>query len=137
MNLKLSMNFHLYVIDFLFLRSFLKGTLNVIYFSEFSPKQSKLPYYLKLFASSLVMVVICRTIMKYDLDFFKWIKFNFKNLMTKIYLFTTKSTIISHFVIIFVSVISTKFFVAYIANFLIFMILIFFFSRFYQFCFCS
>ena len=52
-NLQLSMNFSLYVISMPFSFIFLSGTLNVMYFSIFSPKQSMLP--LKCFGSSLIM----------------------------------------------------------------------------------
>ena len=54
MNLKLSINFILYVISIsLFSIFFFIGTENAIYFSVFSPKHSKLPS--DSFTSSLIM----------------------------------------------------------------------------------
>ena len=52
-NLKLSMNFNLYIITLPFLSSFLIGKEKVTYFSVFSPIQLKLP--LNSFANCLIM----------------------------------------------------------------------------------
>ena len=52
-NLKLSINFSLYVIVLLLSSSFLIGTEKVIYFSVFSPKHSNWP--LKSSANCLIM----------------------------------------------------------------------------------
>ena len=52
-NLQLSINFSLLVISLLFSFIFLSGTLNVLYFSVFSPKQSILP--LNFVANSLIV----------------------------------------------------------------------------------
>ena len=98
MNLKVSINFNLYVTVLSLSCSFLTGTEKLIYFSVFSPKHSNSP--LNSSANSLSgyeVVIVFWTIMNFYTNFLWYFIIQITNAMGSPFKFSCIMTIISNF----------------------------------------